>query len=117
MSTQEQPQKKQPKTDTNIVTDLKELSRSKSIRTVNFLGKKVEVRKLTLAECMDIQRMAKDTDENNPDQGFQLIRHTIKLGVPAAADFDDSDFEDFPFDDLNNLSTEVLKMAGMQPGK
>ena len=104
-----------PKNDERnaVVTDLRELSASRSSKKVRFLDRMIEVNKLTLAECMEIQKTARDLNEENPEKGFDLLKQTIRLGVPAAADFTDDDFEKFPMDDLNTLSSEVLKLAGM----
>jgi hypothetical protein len=96
-----------------VVTDLKELSRANNTRKIKFLGRNIEIKKLTLSECQEIQRKSMDTDENNQDQGFELIKMTIALGVPAAAEFSDDDFAEFPMDDLTKLAEEVMKLAGM----
>jgi hypothetical protein len=105
-----------PKTENknDVVTDLRELAASRSTKRVKFLDRMIEVNKLTLAECMEIQKIARELTEDNPEKGFDLLKQTIKLGVPAAANFTDEDFEAFPMDDLNTLSNEVLKLAGMQ---
>jgi len=64
---------------------------------------------------MEIQKSAMEVKEDNPQAGFELLKKVILLGVPAAADFEDVDFENFPMDDLNRLSNDVLKYAGMDP--
>lgn len=103
-----------PKTN-NVITNLRELINKRTTKTVNFMGAKIEVNKLTLAECTEIQRIARDVNVNDPEKGFELLRHVITVGVPAAADFSEEDFANFPMDDLNKLSDEVLKYAGMDP--
>lgn len=105
------------KNNSNLITDLRSLTSQRVVKQVNFMGKKIEVNKLTLAECMEVQKLAKNVNEDNPEAGFGLLREVIRMGVPAAADFTDEDFESFPMEELNNLSNDVLKYAGMTPGK
>jgi len=99
----------------NVVNNLRELINVRTTKTVPFMGKKIVINKLTLAECTEIQRLARDTDADNPEAGFALLRHVVTVGVPAASDFSEEDFQQFPMDDLNKLSDEVLKYAGMDP--
>jgi len=98
-----------------VITNLRELINKRTTKTVPFLGAKIEINKLTLAECQEIQRLASETNAEDPTKGFELLRHVITVGVPAAADFNEDDFANFPMDDLNKLSDEVLKYAGMDP--
>ena len=99
----------------NIVTNLRELINKRQTRTVNFMGAKIEINKLTLAECTEVQAMAQKVSPENPEAGLDLIREIVRIGVPAAGDFTDEDFTNFPMDDLTKLSDEVLKYAGMDP--
>lgn len=104
-----------PKAASNVVTNLRELINNRTTKLVPFLGKRIDINKLTLAECTEIQKMAREVDAEDPEKGFNLLRHVIRVGVPAASDFTDEDFENFPMDDLSKLSDEVLKYAGMDP--
>jgi len=102
-------------TKSNLVTDLRALINKRSTKPVPFLGARIEINKLTLAECTEIQKLARDIDADNPEKGFELLMHVIRVGVPTAADFTEEDFQNFPMSDLNSLSDEVLKYAGMDP--
>jgi hypothetical protein len=102
-----------PKPDTNLITNLKDMIGVNSTKRVKFMDKMIEVKKLTLAECMEIQTTAKGITEDTPEKGFDLLKQTIRMGVPAAAEFSDDDFSQFAMDDLQNLSNEVLRYAGM----
>ena len=102
-------------TKSNLVTNLRELINKRQLKQVNFMGSKIEVNKLTLAECTEIQTFAQKVNAENPEAGLELIREIVRVGVPAASDFTDEDFSAFPMDDLTKLSDEVLKYAGMDP--
>lgn len=102
------------KTD-NIVQDLRALINERQTKPVRFMGKQVLINKLTLAECQEIQRLAQNVTAEDPEKGFELLKHVIRVGVPAAGDFNDDDFANFPMDDLNKLSDEVMRYGGMDP--
>jgi len=102
-------------TGPQVITNLRELINVRTTKTVPFLGQKIEINKLTLAECTEIQKLASEITPETPEKGFELLRHVITVGVPAASDFNEDDFNNFPMDDLNKLSDEVLKYAGMDP--
>ena len=99
------------------VSDLRQLINNRQTKTVNFMREKIVINRLTLAECTEIQRLARELETENPDKAFDLLKHVIRVGVPAADDFNDEDFENFPMADLNSLSDEVLRYAGMDPNK
>jgi hypothetical protein len=99
----------------NVVTNLRELINRRQTKVVPFAGTRIEINKLTLAECTEIQKQAKDLTPENPEKGFELLQNVIRMGVPSAADFTDDDFQNFPMDDLNKLSDAVLAYAGMDP--
>ena len=105
------------KSKSSLTTDLRALVNNRSTKVVTFMGARIEINKLTLAECTEIQKVAKDIDAENPDKAFDLLKHIIRVGVPAAMDFTDEDFESFPMDDLNKLSDNVLSYAGMDPNR
>jgi hypothetical protein len=89
------------------------LTETSGFSTYRFLGKNVKIKRLSLSQVRDIQSKAKQVNEDNPEAGFELIKETIRMGVPIAAELTDEQFEEFPLEDLNNLSNEVLRKAGM----
>jgi len=99
------------------ITDLRSLINQRQSKNVKFMNNLVQINKLTLAECTEIQKVAKEIDVENPDKAFDLLKHILRVGVPAATDFQDDEFESFPMEDLNSLSDEVLKYAGMDPNR
>lgn len=100
-----------------VVTDLRTLSSERIVKRIKFMNHHVEIIKLTLSEATEIQKAARALDPKNDGEAFDILKLIIKMGVPAAADFEDVDFDNFPMDDLNKLSEEVLKYAGMDPNK
>jgi len=99
------------------VQDLRALISIRQSKTVNFMGEKLRINKLTLTECTDVQTEAQKIDAERPEQAFELLKKIVRTGVPIAKDFTDDDFGMFPMDDLNKLSDEVLKYGGMDPNR
>jgi hypothetical protein len=102
---------KPPERPLNSLMDF--LTEGSSFSNFRFMGKNVKIRRLSLAQVRDIQAKARNVNEDNPEAGFELIKETIRMGVPIAVDISDEQFEEFPLEDLNNLSNEVLRKAGM----
>lgn len=79
---------------------------------VKFMGENVEIKKLTVTEVEDIQEASKAIAED-PSKGFDVLKKVLKLGCLETADLDDADFKQFPLDDLNKLSGEIMKLSGI----
>lgn len=106
-----------PITKNTVVTDLMTLVEHRITKNIPFMNAKIEIIKLTLAETMEIQKMAQDAAGEDPDMAFKMIRDIIRMGAPAAKDFEDEQFNNFPMEDLNKLADEILKYGGMDPNK
>jgi hypothetical protein len=101
------------------MSDLRELISKGVTRDVTFMGSKVTIKKLTAAQVFEIQALVKENkdSEMNELDGFNLIVEIIKMSVTAAKDMTVEDFKEFPMDELNSLSGEIMKFSGMSPEK
>ena len=81
-------------------------------QTVKFMGESVKIKKLTVAEVLEIQEQAKEA-EKSENAGFDLLKRVIKMSVEDAKDLSDDDFKTFPMDELNKLSNDIMKFSGM----
>ena len=99
---------------------LKALVGKKQTRKVKFMGTDVVIKKLTVAEVLDIQEMAKVEEGKQQDEkdAFESLKYVIRLSCEDAHDLDDDDFNDLPLDELSKLSQEIMKYSGLgEPGK
>lgn len=84
----------------------------KMTKTVKFMGGDVKISKLSVSEVMDVQERAKRI-EGNESEGFNVLKVVIRSGVEGGSDLSDSDFENFPLDELSKLSNEIMKFSGI----
>jgi hypothetical protein len=78
---------------------------------VTFLGETIEVRKLTVGQVEAFQKKVKSAGE---DDGLDIQRQIIRLGVVGAEDMTDEELNSFPLDDLSSLATEILQFVGVK---
>jgi hypothetical protein len=91
---------------------MKALVSKKIERTTKFMGEDIKIKKLSVAEVLDIQAKAKEADKEET-AGFDLLKTVIRLSVADAEDLTDEDFNAFPMDELSKLSNEIMKFSGM----
>jgi hypothetical protein len=91
---------------------MKHLVGKSMTKKVKFLGEDVTVKKLSVAQVMDIQAKSKDasTDEN---AGMELLQYVIGCAVEGASELSSEDFQSFPVDELSKLSNEILSFSGL----
>jgi hypothetical protein len=91
---------------------IKGLVGRKMTKDVKFINENVKISKLSVAEVMEIQSMAKNT-ESDEKAGFDLLKKVIRMSVEGASDLSDQDFDTFPMDELSKLSGEIMKFSGI----
>jgi hypothetical protein len=91
---------------------IKALVGQRMTKTVKFLGGDVKISKLTVSEVLEIQAKAKDA-EKDENAGLELLKTVIRSAVEGGTDLDDSDFDNFPMDELSKLSNEIMKYSGL----
>lgn len=95
-----------------IQMSFKELIGKKMSKPVKFMGSDVSISKLSVAEVMNIQELAKNT-VGDEQEGFGILKTVIRSSVEGAADITDEDFSGFPMDELSRLSNEIMKFSGI----
>jgi hypothetical protein len=91
---------------------MKNLVGKRMSQKFKFMGEQVEIVKLSVHEVMEIQEAVKAL-EGNEQQGLETLKVVIRIGVPAAAELSDEDFDTFPLDELSKLSNEIMKFSGI----
>jgi|SRR5210317_1030662 len=100
--------------EVNKVAGLKSFVGKKQEKSVDFMGEKIPVRKLTVAQVMEIQEKAKDAGEDE-SRNFDLLKDVIRYGAEGGDDLSDEDFDSFALDDLTKLSSAIMKHSGISP--
>ena len=91
---------------------IKGLIGKKMTKTFKFMGEDVKISKLSVAEVMDIQAKAKQS-ENDDSAGLEVLKVVICASVEGAKELSDDDFKHFPMDELSKLSSEIIKFSGI----
>jgi len=81
---------------------------------VDFMGDKVEVKKLSVAEVLELQKViTKANKSKDEDAQVKLLESVIKTAVIDSQDITSEEFQQFPIGELNRLSEEILRLAGL----
>ena len=84
----------------------------KMTKPVKFMGQDVEINKLSVAEVLSIQEQSKAVGEDDT-KGFDMLKLVIRSAVAGGKDLTDEQFEQFPMDELAQLSTAVMNFSGI----
>lgn len=90
---------------------IKSLVGRKMTKNIKFMNEDISISKLSVSEVVNIQAKAKEVETS--DNGLELLKAVIKASVAGAEDLTDSDFDNFPLDELSKLSTEIMKFSGI----
>ena len=83
-------------------------------KKVPFMGDEVEIRKLSIAEVLEMQTLINKAGKNKKDSDqMDLLRGVLRLAVIGAEDMTDDEFSSFPPGDLNDLSEEIMEYCGL----
>ena len=81
---------------------------------VPFMGDEVEVRKLTVGQILELQKLIDKSAKDKSDTAqLKLLRDVVRLAVVGADELSDEDFDTFPIAELNSLSEAVLNTSGL----
>ena len=89
---------------------MKHLVGKKISKKVDFMGDKVEIKKLTVNEVLKIQEATRNTSEE--DQ-INTLRVILRSAVVGADELSDEDIATYPLEELTSLSAEIVKYSGM----
>lgn len=95
-------------------TGIRSLVGKRMSKKVKFMGGEITINKLTVSQVIEIQNLVKERAETPNDDGFDLLKTVIKMSTEGGADMEDSEFSEFPMDELSNLSSEIMKFSGIQ---
>ena len=82
-----------------------------------FCGETVKIRKLTVDQVAQIQKLAKIVDnskesDENENASRNLLETMIKAGVGEFEEFSSEDFGSLPIDELSKLSNAIMRYSG-----
>lgn len=97
----------------NKMSVMKGLVGKKISKNVKFMGDELKITKLTVAEVISIQELAKERKDTEDGGGLDLLKEVIKLSVDEAKDLSEDDFKSFPMDELRKLSDQIMEFSGM----
>jgi hypothetical protein len=82
---------------------------------VPFMGDEVEVKKLTVGEILELQKVINASQKGKQDEEKQmkLLRDILRLAVIGADEISDEEFSNFPLGELSELSQQVVSVSGM----
>ncbi len=84
-------------------------------KKVKFLGEEVTIKKLTVAQVLQIQELTKTTTEDK-DNSMEVLSFVITNAVDGAEDLGQSEIEQFPLEELSKLSSDILEYSGLGNG-
>ena len=90
---------------------MKHLVGKAQTKKVEFMGDEVEIKKLSVAQVMELQEIIKKATKSK-DQ-MAVLRDTLRLAVVGAEDMSNEEFDTFSPVDLNKLAEEVLAYCGL----
>lgn len=93
---------------------MKNLVNKKLTKKVEFMGEEVEIRKLSISEIREIQKLVeKSSKSKSEDAQLKLLKDVIRVAVVDAQELTDEDFDSFPLAELNELTNEALSYSGL----
>jgi len=103
----------------NNMSALKKLVGKTVTKKVKFMNEEVLISKLTVEQVLAVQAKAKELENATDNNGLDVLKAVISASVEDAGDLDDSDYQQFPMDELSKLSQEIMKFSGFgdQAGK
>ena len=90
---------------------------AKSKKETKFVGEKLEIVKLTVAQAMTIQEKVAASDAEDPEANLKILLLVLQEGAPDLAELTMDDLKSFSMVDLTALSTEIMKYSGMSGEK
>lgn len=104
-------------------TGIKSLVGKTMTKTATFMGEKLSIKKLSVAQILEIQEQStpqKDDEGKSiidEKAGFESLKMIVRFSVENAEDLSDEEFDGFPLDELSKLSNEIMKHSGIDDKK
>jgi hypothetical protein len=82
---------------------------------VDFMGEKIDVKKLSVGQVLQVQKLSKKVANNkaSEEESIRLLRDVVRMAVVGAEELTDEEFDTFPLEELNKISNAVLKLSGV----
>jgi len=81
---------------------------------VEFMGDQVEVKKLSVKEVLQIQKIVDKSQKSKDEESqIRLLQDVIKVAVVGADEVSEEDFNKFPLGELNKLTESILSLSGL----
>jgi hypothetical protein len=88
-------------------------------KEIKFMGDKITIRKISAGAVKRISAASKNITEENDSSTLDVLVAILNEGVVLEKDEDPIDsalLEEFPLDELNKLSQEIMKFGGVPVG-
>lgn len=92
--------------------NIKELIGKRVSKEVSFMGSRVSITKLNVAEVRKIQARAAGLKDDD-SESFAVLRDVLRMSVVGAAELTDEDFDSMPMDELSTLSKAIMEFSGL----
>jgi len=81
---------------------------------VPFMDDEVEVRKLTVGQVLELQKIINTAADSEDEQAqLRLLCDITKIAVVGAEELTDEDFNTFPISELTALSEHIMRLSGL----
>ena len=79
-----------------------------------FMGEKVKVKRLSVADVTKIQEVVKKYEKSKDDSDqIKMINEIVRMSVIDAEELSDEDFMTFPLAELTELVNNIMEYAGL----
>lgn len=95
---------------------LKDLLKKKMTKSVSFMGDEVEIKKLSVAEVLDLQSTVSTIQSKKKvteTDSMSIVIKTLRLGLLSDEGLTDEEFMEYPLDELSTLSDAIVIFSGM----
>jgi len=96
-----------------VATGIKGLVGRKVTKQTQFMGESVTISKLSVSQVLEIQAVVRAQTADDEASGFNTLKTVISASVEGGSELTDEDFNGFSMDELNSLSTEIMKFSGI----
>jgi hypothetical protein len=90
---------------------MKKLVGKSMTKKVKFLNEEVTIKKLTVAQVMEIQELSKKVDEDTGS--MDILSYVVRNAVEDADELTDDELRQFPLEELSRLSGDILTFSGL----
>jgi hypothetical protein len=90
---------------------MKNLVGKSMTKKVKFLNEEVTIKKLTVAQVLDIQELSKAA--TGDDSSMDILAFVVMNAVEGAETLTNDELKQFPLEELSRLSNDILVFSGL----